>query len=75
MAGEVAAPTRCPTCEGTGVILVPLNGEFDEVVRCPACCCQSCGKPNVAGGICDGCEVADFMDDDYRHKVNEGSRP
>jgi hypothetical protein len=56
----VSAPTACPTCEGYGLILRPLNADVTSVEPCPDCTCVICGQRTAAiGGECGECYVAE----------------
>lgn len=62
------APSVCPTCEGFGLVFRPLNSEVSTVEPCTSCRCV-CGGP-----LGHRCELLDDIDDDYQHKVTDGSR-
>ena len=73
----VRAPETCPTCDGEGYVFDHgWDNEWTPGVPCPDCSvCEECGDHEPSGLLCDACrEAEDWVDDDYRHKVNEGSR-
>jgi hypothetical protein len=58
------APSVCPMCDGDGIL-----GTVEDNYPCPECHCICGGPPGHRH-----CELLDDIDDDYRHKINEGSR-
>lgn len=70
----VPVPSVCPMCDGDGIL-----GTVEDNYPCPQfSMCVECGAPEPSGRrLCDYCredDARDWTDDDYRHKVTDGSR-